>query len=228
MNTEKNGLKRGVPFQFKVCVLIPKATGEKASSLKELREKIATISDESLYHHTYQYFLRGRLQEYTNRFAQWSAEGIEERALSEQMSNLDPYEFEDMEGLRSELIRIINEYLEKNPEPRPVAPGNEFYFNETITLVFDAGLKARNLAEFMIALRYIEPGTIYFHFYEARNRGNRKTNDFSEWVEDSLGKTELAAQINGIDPFMYDIEGIRERIISCVEAELRKDMEEFT
>jgi len=216
-----------VPFQFKECVIISKATGEKASSLKELREKIMLISDESLYYHTYQYFIRGHLQEYTNRFAEWAAESIEERALSEQFSNLDPYEFNTIEALREELIRITSNYLENNPEPRPVLPGDEFYFNETLTMVFEAGLKARNLAEFLIAVRYVEPGSIYFHFYEARNRSDEKINDFSSWFALAFGKEELADKINNIDPFMYGIEGIRELIIELVEAELRKDMEEF-
>ncbi len=216
-----------VPFQFKECIIIPRATGEKASSLKELREKIMLISDESLYHHTYQYFIRGHLHEYTNRFAEWAAESIEERALSEQFSNLDPYEFNTIEELREELVNITSKYLENNPEPRPVLPGDEFYFNETLTMVFDAGLRARNLAEFLIAVRYVEPGSIYFHFYEARNRSDEKTNDFSSWFALAFGKEELADKIKNIDPFMYDIEGIRKLIVELVEAELRKDMEEF-
>jgi len=215
-----------VPFQFKDCVIIPKATGEKAASLKELREKIAVVSDESLYHHTYQYFLKGHLQEYTNEFAEWAAEGIEERALSEQMSNLDPYEFETMDALRAELIRIITSYLDNNPEPRPVLPGNEFYFNETLTMVFHAGLRVRNLAEFVMALRYVDPGSIYFHFYEARNRSDNRINDFSNWFASALKRDELAGRVDSLDPFMYGIEGVREQIGLLAEAELRREMEE--
>jgi len=226
MNGQENRVQGLVPFHFKQCVVISKATGQRAASLRELRERIAGASDESLYHHTYQYFLKGHLQEYTNRFAEWAAEAIEERALSEQLSNLDLYAFETLDGLREELIRLISEYLETHPEPRPARPGAEFYFNETITLVFDAGIRARNLAEFLIALRYIEAGSIYFHFYEARNRG-RGRNDFSEWFADAFGKQDLADRINRIDPFMYDIEGIRALLIECVEAELKKDMEEL-
>lgn len=228
METETKEAERSIPFLFKQCVVISKATGERAGTLKDLRERIALASDESLFHHTYQYFLKGHLQEFTNRFAEWVGESIEERALAERLSNLDPYEFDTIDELREELIRLITEFLDQNPEPRPALPGDEFYFNETITLVFDAGMKARNLAEFMIALRYLEPGSIYFHFYEARNRGDRRTNDFSEWVATSLGKEHLAIQISGIDPFMYDIEGIRMRIIECVESELRADMEELS
>jgi len=226
MQANNNG-GGAVPFLFKECVVIPKATGQKASTLKELRERIARVSDESLYHHTYQYLLKGHLQEYTNKFAEWAAEGIEERALSEQMSNLDPYDFDTMDALREELIRIVTDYLDNNPEPRPVSPGHEFYFNETLTLVFHAGLRARNLAEFLIALRFVDPGAIYFHFYEARNRSETKTNDFSTWFASSLNKQELADRVNNIDPFVYGLAGIREQIVTLVEAELRREMEEL-
>ena len=222
---EANNLQPVVPFQFRECVVIPKATGVKAATVHELEDRIAAVSDESLYHHTYQYVLKGHLQEYTNEFAEWAGESIEERALAEKFTNLDPYELPSIEALREALIRIIREYLETNPEPRPVAKGNEFYFNETLTMIFNTSLRARNLAEFLIALQYLEPGSLYFHFYEARNRSTERTNDFSNWVRCTLEKEDLATEIDRIDPFMFGLEGLRNQIVSLVDAELRKDME---
>ena len=56
-------------FEFKECVNIVKATGKKATTLRELRDLISVVSDDVIFHHTYQYFLKDHIQEYTNDFA---------------------------------------------------------------------------------------------------------------------------------------------------------------
>lgn len=212
-------------FDFKQHSSIVKATGRRASNLRELRDVIAAVSGESIFHHTYQYFLKGHVLEYTNDFAQWAGENLEERALAERLSNIDPYEFRNIADLRNELLRTIDEYLEKFPEPREAMPGDEFYFNETISLTFHVGMRAQNLAEFLLAIRYVDMGSIYYHFYEARMRLGGGVDDFSAWVDNVLGKKDLAERIRSIDIFMHSAEGIREHIIQEVEAEVKRDME---
>ena len=59
------------PFEFMECVAILKTTGKKAGTLKEFRDTIAKISNDSIFHHTYQYFLKGHIMEHTNDFANW-------------------------------------------------------------------------------------------------------------------------------------------------------------
>jgi len=215
------------PFEFKQCVSILKSIGRKAKNLQELREGLAGISDESIFHHTYQYFLRGRLLEYTNDFAQWAGEGLEERALAEYLSNIDPYSFKDVRGLRNELLNVIDRYLSDFPKPREAMRGDEFYFNEAIILISPVGIQAKNLAEFLMAIKYVEPECIYFHFYEARIRPPEEVDDFSNWFEDALDKRELANKVRAIDPFMHSLEETRRHLIDLVEKELRTDMERF-
>jgi Family of unknown function (DUF5752) len=212
-------------FEFKQCVSILKSTGKKAGSLRELREAIAAVSDESIFHHTYQYFLKGHILEYTNDFAHWAGESLEERALAERLSGIDPYDFGSIGELRDGLLRAIDEYLEKFPEPREALPGEEYYFNQTITLTFPVGIRAQNLAEFLIALKYIDAGSIYYHFYEARVRLRSGVDDFSAWIQDALLKKDLADRIRSIDPFMHSVEGIRGHIIEAVEERVKTDME---
>jgi hypothetical protein len=212
-------------FDFYEAISILKSTGKKACDLAELRDGIAVVSEESIFHHTYQYFLKGHVFEYTNDFAQWAGKSLEESILSEHLTNIDPYSFKSTDEVRKEVLRVIDRYLEKFPEPRAAVAGDEFYFNESVALVFFEGVRARNLAEFLIALKYVDPGCIYFHFYEARSRGEAETDDFSKWFEDGLGKAELARKVRAIDPFMYSVEGIRELVAGLVERELRRDME---
>ena len=213
------------PFVFRQCVNILKATGRKANSLRRMRNEIALVSDESIYHHAYHYFLKEHLMEYTNDFAHWAGEALEERALAEQLSNIDPYDFKSIIDLRKEFLNVIDRYLERFPEPREVIAGDEFYFNETITIIYPAGVWVKNLAEFLMVLKYINAGSIYFHFYEARIRLGSGIDDFSQWISHSAGKKELAERIRSIDLFMHNIEEIREYIAGVIEEDLKEEME---
>jgi hypothetical protein len=49
-----------------------KGHGKKARNLRELRNALETVGKTSVFHHTYQYFLKGHILEYTNDFAQWA------------------------------------------------------------------------------------------------------------------------------------------------------------
>ena len=213
------------PFEFKQAVSISKSTGGKANSLRKLREVISKVSDESIFHHTCQYFQKEHSLGYTNDFAQWAGESLEERALAERLSNIDPYSYKSISGTRKELIRVIDSYLNDFPEPRCVLSGDDFYFLETITLVFPLGIRVNNLVEFLIALRHVDPGSIYFHFYEARVRLGKGIDDFSRWFKDALKRNELSKNMRLIDPFMHDIDGIREHIKEIIEEDLMSQME---
>jgi hypothetical protein len=213
------------PFVFKQCISLIKSTGEKAKNLRQLRDLIETVSDESIYHHTYHYFLKRKILEYSNDFAHWAVESLEERALSEAFSNFDPFLFKDIHNLRKALLEIIDDYLKKYPEPREAWPNSEFFFNEAVILVYPVVLRANNLAEFLIAIRYIDPPSLYYHFYEARARLGSAADDFSSWVEEALGRKDLAAKIRGIDPLMHTLEGIRDHLVELVDEEVKRDME---
>ncbi len=239
-------VKKTDPFEFMECVSIVKSTGKSARNLSELRTMIAAVSDESIFHHVYQYFLKGHILEYTNDFAHWAGENLEESALSERLTSIDPYTgeyvdekvlaerlakeepytLESVKKVRKELIREIDDFLNEYPEPRDVVSGNEFYFNETVNLVFPVGVKADSLAEFLVAMEHIDAGSIYYHFYESRVRlGECVSDDFSRWIEHTLFKKKVADRIRAIDPFMHSIESIRENIKSIIEESVRADME---
>jgi hypothetical protein len=213
------------PFEFKQAVSISKSTGKKANSIHGLRENISKVSGESIFHHTCQFYLKEHILGYTNDFAQWSGESLEERALAERLSTIDPYSFKSISGTRKELLRVIDEYLRDFPEPRCVIAGDEFHFNETLTLIFPVGIKVNTLEEFLLALRHVDPGCIYFHFYEARLRLGKGVDDFSLWMEFSLNRKKLARNIKTIDPFMHTTEGIKEHIIEMVEDDMMSDIE---
>jgi len=223
-------LEKGIePFEFKQCISIVKSTGKSAKNLGELRTLISKAGDEPIFHHTHQYFLKGHILEYANDFAEWAGVNLEERALAERLSCIDPYIMKSVSAVRKELIREIDSFLNDFPEPRDVVTGNEFYLNETVSLVFPVGVSAKNLAEFLVAVEHIDEGSIYYHFFDSRVRlGEGVVDDFSRWIEHGLGKKELANRIRAIDPFMHSIERIREHIMEVIEEHVRAEMEGVT
>ncbi|MCM8792836.1 MAG: DUF5752 family protein, partial [Candidatus Omnitrophica bacterium] len=58
------------------------------------------------------------------------------------------------------------------------------------------------------------------HIFEARLRLEKKTNDFSFWIEDSLGNKKLANEISCLDPYTRTLEDLRIGIIKLIEKEL--------
>ena len=217
------------PFKFNQCVSIVKSTGKHAKNLIEMRRAISRIDEESIFHHVHQYFLKGHMLEYTNDFAEWAGESLEQRALAERLSCIDPYTFKTIDAVRKDIIREIDDFLACSPEPHDVVEGNEFYFNQTVSIVFPVGVKTQNLAEFLVAIKHIDPGSIYYHFYDSRVRlGEGVVDDFSRWIEHSLFRKEIADRIRAIDPFMHSIESIRQHISEILEEYVRADMEGVT
>lgn len=217
--------KQSLFFDFRQCVLLLKSTGRRAGDLKELREALSTVSQQSIYHHTCEYFLKDIPVEYTNDFAHWAGQCLEERSLAEQLSTIDPFSLNSVQDVRRELLLMVDNYLEESPRPRQAWPGDEFHFNQAVCLIFPAGIRVRNLAEFLMAVKSIDSASIYYHFYEARMRLGSGQDDFSQWINDVLGNSSLAQKIRDIDPFMNQLEDIREYLIDAVERELRIDME---
>jgi hypothetical protein len=177
-------------------------TGRRASDVIELLEILSQVSPESIFHHMHQYFLKPHVRPpaYPNDFAGWVADELEEKSLAERLANLNPFEFANIEDVRGELIRIITEHLKEFPPPRPVLPGKEFFFNEGVTLVIPTGLQASSKEEFLRALRLADPSSVYFHFYEARLRIGKEKDDFSRYLDDCPGCSDLATKISSLDP----------------------------
>jgi hypothetical protein len=217
--------KNDKSFEFKNALSIIKSTGRKAATLRELRDNIDGVSEECIFHHTYQYFTKGLISEYTSDFAEWIGVSLEESALAEHLSNTDLFSYTSIEDLRDSILKVIDYYLMNFPEPRPALRGNEFYFTETVSFIFPAGLRARNLAEFYMALKYLDSGSIYYHFFEARVRLGKGEDDFTKWLDEVIGAHGVVNRVRSIDPFMHNIETIRERLVRIVEEELKAQME---
>jgi len=66
-------------------------------------------------------------------------------------------------------------------------------------------------------LKKITIDSIYFHIFEARLRLEKQTNDFSFWIETSLGDKELAKKIAAFDPYTRTLDDLRNKLIAIIE-----------
>lgn len=208
------------PFKFYTSSLLVEITGKRASHLKEFVEILKTIDESSIFHHIHHsyrefHFVQGG---FTNDFARWIDEDLEEYTLAERLMAIDIRDFVDLGCLRKHIIDIVVDYLDKAVEIKKVTPGREFYFNRSIEIIMPTPYKAETLKEFAQALKKVGMRSLYYHFFDAQLRLGKKTNDFSEWMRDSLDDEARANQIEKIDPYLLTMDELRDKIISlCSE-----------
>jgi len=210
------------PFQFFTRLHLKELTGLKASNLTQLVSGIREAPDAVIYYHTHSF-----LEEYqfltpepANDFALWVEDALGYEVLAERLASIDTFEFPTIGALKTRIIGVIQDFLAQTSNEREAPPDNEFYFIKSVGVVMPTPYVAHNLQEFVDILRRISINSLYFHIFEARLRLQRGTNDFSLWLEDSLGEKELAEQIARLDPYNYTLENLREIIIQLCEKRL--------
>ena len=69
----------------------------------------------------------------------------------------------------------------------------------------------------MDVLKKITIDSIYFHIFESKLRLEKAANDFSYWIETSIGDKELAEKISSLDPYTHTLENLRKKLIDIVK-----------
>ncbi len=211
----------GRPFIFTGCIELREILGKRAEDEKELADLLEEVPLGSVYYHTHGYFLRHRFVTgiYPNDFATWAAIQVRDRVLGERLAIIDPFEFENLEALRDEIISVIDDHLSKmNIIPR-VVYGEPFDFIQYHIVEVPTGIVAHNLREFREALFEVDVSTIYFHMVEARVMLHKEEADFAHWLEDELGLPDLAVQFRRINPYIGGLERTRSKLLMlCDEA----------
>lgn len=174
-------------FAVKDCALLVRMSGlPPAVNLRELRERIALAGENVLYHHFFETTLRPSFDDpfYRNDFAVWANLRLRDQVLAERLGIIDPYAFESIEMLRAATLDIVDDRLSEVPVIPWAAAGQEFFFIEALTVVFDTGKRIAHPSELAAAVRGMTGGSIYYHFLEARRREPRDKDDFTAWLAD--------------------------------------------
>lgn len=209
------------PFRFYTRLNLSELIGLKASNLQEFLSIIKDVPDSCIYHHTHRFLLQHQYlsPEPPNDFAYWVITALGEDSLGEKLASIDTVQFTTIHDLRLVIIATIENYLKTHPRSsKRLASENEiFHFMKSISFIIPTDYTACDLKEFVEILKKITIDSIYFHMFESRLRLERKTNDFSLWLETSLGEKELANKILRLDPYTYTLEDLRKTIIRIIE-----------
>jgi len=213
------------PFKFYTRLHLSELTGLRAATLPQLLKLIKTVPGSSIYHHTHRFLQQHQYlsPEPPNDFAYWVSAVLGEAGLGEKLASIDTIQFPTIRSLREEIIKNIESYIKDNPlsKLKFASEGEEFHFIKSVSFILPTKYIAYNLSDFVEILKKITLDSIYFHIFEARLRLERTTNDFSYWIETSIGDKTLASTISHLDPYTYTLEDLRSAVIKIVEVYIR-------
>ncbi len=215
--------KASEPFRFHSRTYIKELTGLKAKNLRELVDILKRVPDSVIYYHTHHFLEEHHylIPEPSNDFAVWVNDVLGEEILGERLASVNTFEFPSFGAIRERIVVIIEEYLAGGANFREAMPGREFRFMKSVSVVIPTPYVAHDLREFVEALRKISLGSLYFHVFESRLRLGKGLNDFTIWLQDSLGEAELGEEIARLDPYTYTLEGLRSAFIQLIERRIK-------
>lgn len=203
------------PFLFYTERRLVALTGQRARNLAELVEHLREVSGSSIFYHTHQSYLSHHFQRpvFSNDFALWASEALQEQELGEKLEAVDLLSFTSIRELREAIIATIVSEMGKSGRPlRECPPGDEFHFCRSKSFIMPTGLVARDPREFFALLPGVTNVSLFFHFFGARLRLERTTNDFSQWLA-WRGETELARAVDALHPYSMTLDELKQRII---------------
>jgi hypothetical protein len=202
-------------FAVKDCALAAIATGKRAQNLRELRDHLIGIHPGCIYYHFWGGLLRPHFEdpEYNNDFAAWARHALHDARLAERLGVIDPADYPLMEGLRQELIEIVEERLEESEYQTWAHPDQQFHFVRAQTVSFDTGRRLTRPAELATVVPQLSLGSIFYHFIDARRREPQGVDDFRAWLEQyGEGYDELRRRLAEVDPYFVNLTELRDEL----------------
>jgi hypothetical protein len=209
------------PFRFHTRLHLSELTGIKAATLAQFLEHLRSVPGSCIYYHTHRYLQQHQYlsPEPPNDFAHWVTYELGDEELGERLASIDTVRFPTIRRLRNRIVGVIEEHIERNPtaKRRFADEGEEFHFIKSVSFVIPTKHVAWDLGEFAGVLKKITVDSIYYHMFEARLRLERGQNDFSLWLDTSLGEKRIAEEISRLDPYTRTLDNLRTTIIGIVE-----------
>lgn len=204
-------------FFVKDCALAAIATGIKAQTLTEFRDRLSETHLGSIYYH----FWGGRLRigfehrEYHNDFSYWAHHSLHDEILAEQLEMLDPTDYDNLEHLKNDIIEIVERRLEER-EIIPWAKVDEqFYFMRSKIVVFQTRYQAALPSELVNIIPHLTHSSIFYHFIDSSRRVSDKSNDFTAWLS-GFGNQyqDLIEEMRKIDPYFISLGDLKLKLVN--------------
>ncbi len=209
------------PFYVKDCCLVSISTGEKAYTLAELAEKLKKVDAACIYHHFWARHLRPSFDhpEFHNDFAAWVHMELRDRVLSERLNLIAPHEYNDIEDLRETLLVLVQERIFEDEHLGWKKADNPFYFVKSQLVIFDTGIRIEWPHQIADVLETLSPGSVFYHFIDARRRHPKGLDDFREWLSKFPPEFKpLYDLISRVDPFFLSLYEIKDFLIKHIRA----------
>lgn len=206
------------PFVFETSLSLTRYTGFAADNLRAFLRGLERVPGGSIYHHLHhalfmRHFATGA---FANDFAVWCWKELNEQALGERLTVLDPLEFSTIRAARNRLIEEVDRHLGDVEYIQHVPHTRKFFFQESQSFVFPTGRVARDLVSFADEVRKAPPEAIFHHFVVATLRVGAGENDFSRWMEEECQAPELAQKLREFSPYSVDLFSLKGRIANLV------------
>jgi hypothetical protein len=223
---QQNSNKNSQGFRIKDCALLAIATGNRAITLKELRDTLLTITDDSIYYHFWGGLLQPRFEEreYNNDFAAWAWYSLHDGTLAERLAVIDPTDFQSLEALRQELLDIVEERLDEKEYMPWLIASDAFEFTRSQIVIFDTHKKASTPAELAILLPDMSTSSIFYHFIDARRRLPHHGDDFSSWLisfHDCYD--DLYSRLTAIDPYFGSLAQLKAKLVDLFQEHFARE-----
>jgi hypothetical protein len=210
------------PFYFNTSAHLLRITTQKANTLSELLDALRVCPDDSIFQHTFRtlqelHFIR---EGFSNDFAHWALTACNEPGLAEQLASVDVREFTSLGELRERFVQIVEKHLQLNPADGQRLAEETFYFCAADIVVMPTKFVAETIQDFVKGLKEVSVHSIHHHFIEARLRIKRMSNDFSQWLYEDVGLTDVARALNRIDIYTVTLEDVRRQMVRIVERSL--------
>ncbi len=209
------------PFIFETERRLVMLTGSRARNLVELLDHITQVSGSSIFYHTHHQYLSHHFEKpvFHSDFATWVSAALQEEPLSEKLVAIDLLAFSSIRQLREAIIEKIKTYLAQiGRRARRCLPGHEFHFCESKSFIMPSGIVAQDIPDFFAKLPLASNPSLYFHFFQARLRLGKRTNDFSAWLS-YRGAPKLADSIDKLNPYRMTLEELKGEIIRLGKSE---------
>ncbi len=204
------------PFSFVTASFLVRIRPERARTLDELMQHIATIPNSSIFFHTFQSLEMHHYTAYSNDFAQWTMAACNETELAEQLESVDVRDYVSLEEIRKALLEILERDHSLRPEAFDRPAYEPFYFCEAEEIAIPSEFQAHTLQELAEGIRLMSLHTLHYHFINSRLRVRLRTNDFSHWIGDSLGFPALADKLDHIDIYTNTLDSVRREILKQI------------
>lgn len=201
------------PLVIRDCTMTAVATGDEALTLRELRDRLRDLPAACLYYHFWARLLRPvyRDREFNNDFANWAAYQLRDPVLAERLALLDPADHPGTEALSQELYELVDERVGEL-DGAPGAVGDRaFHFLHAELVIFDTNQRVQGPDELAELCATLSPGSVFYHFVDARQRNADGADDFQRWLSGFGDRyRDLCRRLGQVDVHFSTLEELRD------------------